>query len=277
MEADGAQASNRRRRSNYHDLGSPEPKPQKHSHRDNRVERSTLSPRTTGGFLPDEGYDDPPRLRSSTVRLGPSSTGSLPQVPQTTSISSVPNRQQASTRQLAPRPRTTRKIAAVPVTAKGKVAKKGFGIRFKDVHWLVWMGLGIMGALVLWLAGSTLLAWGTQRYYDIRYGNPRTYQTDVAIGHGGDSSAHPSHFVAMNLNNQAIVMELKAGDPAKVATYKAPIKIIDSGQSPVTLDFKDVNGDHKLDMIIDIHLPGGQDQFSIFINDNDNLDRKSVV
>jgi hypothetical protein len=72
------------------------------------------------------------------------------------------------------------------------------------------------------------------------------------------------------LNSRAVVIELKADNPAQIASYAAPITILDGGQSPVTLDFKDVSGDHKVDMIIDIHLPG-QDQYSIFINDGDKF------
>jgi hypothetical protein len=147
-----------------------------------------------------------------------------------------------------------------------KAPKRGLVAWLKDKHWLFLIGLGMISALVLWLIGSAVLAWGTQRYYDVRYGNPRSYQTDMPVGHGGDSPAHPSHFIAMNLNNQAIVIELKAGDPAKIVSYKAPITVMDGGQSPVIVNFKDVNGDHKPDMIIDIRLPT-QDQLSYFIND----------
>jgi hypothetical protein len=138
------------------------------------------------------------------------------------------------------------------------------------MHWLFLIGLGMIAALILWLAGSAALAWGTQRYYDFRYGMPRTYQTDMVVGHGGDSPLHPSHFIAMNSNGRAIVIEMKADNPAQIASYEAPITIMDGGQSPVTVSFKDVNGDKKVDMIIDIHLPG-QDQYSIFINDGDKF------
>jgi hypothetical protein len=73
----------------------------------------------------------------------------------------------------------------------------------------------------------------------------------------------------MNLNGRAVVIELKASNPGQLATYEVPITVMDGGQSLVTLNFKDVNSDHKLDMVVDIHLPGlpAQDQYSIFIND----------
>jgi hypothetical protein len=149
-----------------------------------------------------------------------------------------------------------------------KAEKPGLFVWLKQMHWLFLIGIGMISALVLWLIGSAVLAWGTQRYYDFRYGNPRTYQTDMAVGHGKDSPNHPSHFIAMNLNNRVVVIELKAGDPEQGATYDPQITITDG--APVTVSFKDVNGDRRLDMIVNLHLPS-QDQYSIFINENDGF------
>jgi hypothetical protein len=265
MEEDGSQTQKRRRKTNYLDPESLEPKPQTYPNRE-RAERIT-SYRHTDGF--DEGYADPPRPKSSTVRMGPPSPlSSMPPVTQTYSTTSIPKRQQAqTTRQLSPRPAPKN----TPPLEK-RALKPSLFVQLKQMHWLFFIGLGMICMLVLWLIGSAVLAWGMQRYYDVRYGTPRTFQTDMAVGHGGDSPAHPSHFIAMNLNNQAVVIELKAGkaDKASVAWYVSQITIMDSGQSPVTVNFKDVNSDHKLDMIIDVHLPG-QDQYSFFINDGDNF------
>jgi hypothetical protein len=135
------------------------------------------------------------------------------------------------------------------------------------VHWLLPAGVGMIAMLVLWVVGSNVLAWGTQRYNDIVYGMPRTYQTDAVVGQGGDSPQHPSHFVAINWNHQAVVIEFIAGDPAKSVSYKANFYATssDDNLAPVTLQFKDVNGDRKPDMIVNIHLPG-QDQVVVFIN-----------
>jgi hypothetical protein len=263
MEADGGQTQKRRRKTNYLNPESPEPKLQIYPDRE-RAERITTA-RHTDGF--DEGYSDPPRPKSSTVRMSPP-ISSASQVMQTYPTTSIPKRQQAlTTRQLAPRAAPK----SPPPLEKG-FPKPSLFVQLKQMHWLFLIGLGMICALVLWLIGSAVLAWGTQRYYDVRYGTPRTFQTDMAVGHGGDSAAHPSHFIAMNLNNQAVVIELKAGkaDNASVAWYIAPITIMDGGQSPVTISFRDVSGDHKPDMIIDIHLLG-QDQYSIFINDGDKF------
>jgi hypothetical protein len=177
---------------------------------------------------------------------------------------SIPNR---ATRHLSPL--TTRKIALEPEI---KPKKQNLFIQLTQKRWPLLIILGMISALLLWFVGRVVLNWGTERYYDFRYGNPRTFQTDMVVGHGGDGPAHPSHFITMNLNNQAVVVELKAGkadNNDSVVWYVAPI-IVDDGQAPVTVSFKDVNGDQKPDMIIDVHL-SGQDQLSIFINDGDKF------
>jgi hypothetical protein len=165
-----------------------------------------------------------------------------------------PRHQKVTTGQIQSRP--IRKIDQEPRPAKSHKPQK--------MHWLFFVGLGMMAVLILWVAGSAGVTWGRQLYNDIRYGTPRTYQVDQIVGQGGDSPAHPSHFIAINKNHQAIIIELKAGDPAQAITYTMPIHN-DNGEAPVTLEFRDVIGDGKLDMIIHIHLLT-REQIFVFIN-----------
>jgi len=136
------------------------------------------------------------------------------------------------------------------------------------VHWLLPLGIGMIAMLVLWELGSFTLAWGLARYDDIRYGNPRTYQTNAVVGHGNDSPLHPTHFIAINLNRQAIVVEFPAGNPSGAQSYVVPYYILGQGGdlTPITLEFRDVTADSKPDMIIHIHLQT-QDQTFVFVND----------
>jgi hypothetical protein len=122
-----------------------------------------------------------------------------------------------------------------------------------NVHWMLYVGVGMLAALALWATASSLLAWGASKYDDFVYGNPRFYQTDYIVGHNGDSEAHPSHFIALNLHGQVLVIELPAGDPTKSIDYIGPA-LIASGDEliPITLTFNDVNKDRKPDMIIHI-------------------------
>jgi len=131
---------------------------------------------------------------------------------------------------------------------------------------ILWFLAGNISAIMLIaLIGGLFLQ---SHYDDLRYGSPRTFQIDVVVGHGGDSSLHPSHFVAVNLNRQAIVVEFPAGNPAGAKSYVVPYYILGPGsdQVPITLEFRDVTADGKLDMIIHIHFQS-QDQTFVFIND----------
>ena len=125
----------------------------------------------------------------------------------------------------------------------------------------------MIAVIVLWLIGSTVVSWGIQEYNNVHYGYPRTSQMNAVVGHN-DSKAHPSHFIAINLNRQVVITEYQGSDPLKEVSYVAPVYLAGSGGdlAPITLEFRDVNGDGKPDMIVHIHLPD-QDQVTVFIND----------
>jgi hypothetical protein len=85
------------------------------------------------------------------------------------------------------------------------------------------------------------------------YGNPRIFQTDAIVGHNNDNAAHPSHFIALNLHGQVIIVELPAGDPTKSIDYIGPALIaVGDEKIPVTLTFSHLNNDKNMDMIVHI-------------------------
>jgi hypothetical protein len=123
----------------------------------------------------------------------------------------------------------------------------------KKIHWLLYVGVGMIAALALWVTASTLLAWGTEKYNDLIYGNPRLYQTDYVVGHNHDSQTRPSHFIALNLHGQVIIVELPADDPTKSIDYIGPALIaVGDEKIPITLSFSNVNNDNRMDMIVHI-------------------------
>ncbi|GAC1390445.1 MAG: hypothetical protein NVS4B11_12470 [Ktedonobacteraceae bacterium] len=209
----------------------------------------------------DDILDEHVRPNTSAVRYDTSQRVPSPNPPTTP----VYARRQTGTRDLPPPPRqpsrnTTSQYA--PSTGAAKARKRN-----ARVHWLLPLGVGMVAMLVLWVFGSLLVAWGQQRYDDITYGIPRTYQTDAVVGHN-DSPTHKSHFISINYNRQAIVTEWMGGDPAKSVNYVVPYYIVgdNSDLTPVTVEFRDVTGDHRPDMIIHIHLHT-QDQTFVFVND----------
>ncbi len=130
-------------------------------------------------------------------------------------------------------------------------------------HWLLYLGVGMLAMLALWIVGSMLLTWWQVTQDDWHYGRPRTFQTDAVVGHS-DSAASPSHFIAINLNRHVEVIECPGGDCSHAVIYLGPILFGDGEDgTPVTLTFQDVNGDGKPDMVIHI-----QDQRMVFINEN---------
>jgi len=122
------------------------------------------------------------------------------------------------------------------------------------------VGMLLMSLLVY--AISAFGSWWQIHQDDVTYGRPRTFQMDAVVGHG-DSAANPSHFIFLNLNRHVIIIELPGGDATRSRIYNGPT-LFGDGQdlTPVTAEFRDVNGDGKLDMIVHI-----QDQTLIFIND----------
>jgi len=132
----------------------------------------------------------------------------------------------------------------------------------KTFHWSVFLGLGVMLAIGLWVGGSAVLAWWSNHQLDSTYGNPRTYQIDQVVGHV-DSTDHPTHFVAINLNSHITIIEIPGGDNSHARIYSGPTLYSDNGNlTPVTLEFKDVNGDGKVDMLAHIG-----DQQITYLND----------
>jgi hypothetical protein len=140
------------------------------------------------------------------------------------------------------------------------LGRGGGGFRF---HWLFFVGLAMLVMLLGWVVLSMLLNWWQVWQDDLHYGRPRTFQIDAVVGHN-DSDANPSHFVAINLNRHIQIIELPGGDSSKAKIYIGPV-LIGDGQdlAVVTLSFKDVKGDGKPDMIVNV-----QNSRFVFINDN---------
>jgi hypothetical protein len=130
-------------------------------------------------------------------------------------------------------------------------------------HWLLLAGLLMLVMLVGWVLLSALAGWWQVTLDDWQYGRPRTFQIDAVVGHN-DSSTNKSHFIALNLNRHVEIIEFPGGDPSKARIYVGPV-LVGPGQdlAPVTLDFRDVNGDGKPDMIGTV-----EDSHFVYINEN---------
>jgi hypothetical protein len=130
------------------------------------------------------------------------------------------------------------------------------------LHWSFILGIGMLLMLALWVLGSYALSWWQNHQLDSTYGMPRTYQTDQVVGHS-DSTSHPTHFIAVNLNSKITIIEIPGGNNQHARIYSGPTLYSDNGdQTPVILEFYDVDGDGKVDMIVHIG-----DQKIVYLND----------
>ena len=132
----------------------------------------------------------------------------------------------------------------------------------KQWHPLLYIGVGMLGAAVLAIVFLEGGGWWQQQTDTWTYGYPRTAQTDAVVGHM-DSASHPSHFLAENLRGQILVIEFPGGDPSRGRDFLITT-LFGSGNdlAPVTLIFRDVNGDGKPDLLV--HVEG---QIIVYLND----------
>jgi hypothetical protein len=145
-----------------------------------------------------------------------------------------------------------------PASAPHQRHSPSSGLR---LHWLVYVGLFLLLMLTSWVLVTLLLSWWQSTQDDWQFGRPRTFQVDQRVGH--NDSQTPSHFLALNLNHQVQIIECPASDCTKAVIYTGP-QLYGEGNdlTPVTLSFKDVNGDGKLDMLVHV----GNQTF-VFINE----------
>ncbi len=129
-------------------------------------------------------------------------------------------------------------------------------------HWLIYVGVIMLVMILAWVGLSALTNWWQGVQNNLEYGMPRTYQVNAVVGHD-DSPSNPSHFIAINLNRKIEIIEFPGGDATKARVYIGPTLLgANDNLTPVTLTFKDVNGDGKPDMIVNI----GASRV-VFIND----------
>ena len=131
-------------------------------------------------------------------------------------------------------------------------------------QWHPLVRLGLTGMAIIACTAALLIFPPAVGHWldDRQYGFPRTYQVDAVVGHG-DSAAHPSHFIALNLHGQLEVIELPGGNPSKAMIYVGPM-LYGPGQDevPLTVSFEDRKHDHEPDLVL--HFEGQQ---VVFLND----------
>lgn len=129
---------------------------------------------------------------------------------------------------------------------------RGYTAPTSNVRRAAYIGTFILAALAIHQIVSFVITWGQIRLDDLRYGRPRTMHIEGVVGHS-DAENRPSHFIAMNLNRQVVVLELPGGDMSKVRSFPGPYLFGDNeALTPVTLTLHDIDHDNQTDLLIHV-------------------------
>lgn len=118
---------------------------------------------------------------------------------------------------------------------------------------LRWMVMGLAVAALVVITG-TVAEIGRIVIDDWQYGRPRTTHLTGYAGLPAERAGQPSHFVAMNLDRQVVLVVLPGGDPSQAQTWQGPYLFgLQEDLTPVVLSLKDADGDGLADLFVTIH------------------------
>lgn len=153
---------------------------------------------------------------------------------------------------------------ALPAPTHGRRSRR-------QPHWFLSVGfsifvMAVVVSLILWIVGVV-----NDVHDNMIYGMPRTQTVARVVGHG-DSGTHPSIFIARNISQQAVVQECPGGDMTHCTNIILPIGLTGPGSEkiPVTMTFKDVNHDQKIDLIVTVNFKQ-QPQMFVYLNTGKNF------
>ena len=122
----------------------------------------------------------------------------------------------------------------------------------RHFHPLFWLGLGLLALVLGWIGLNQAVTWGTGELNTLQYGTTRTFQMDAFLGNG-DSQAHPSHLLALNLNGEILLEVFPSGDVSHVQSYiLTTLTGPGSDEVVVTIQLFDPGHTGKPDLIIHV-------------------------
>ncbi len=139
---------------------------------------------------------------------------------------------------------------ALPAVGAPQRIRRGSGRLLSALSSLIVVGLAV------WLAYTLIgdgVAWATQKVDDLRYGYPRTVQTDGYVGYG-ETAGQPTHVVAVNLHGQISILVVNGSDPTRVRVLRGPTLLGDGPDLVAPLvRLADVNHDGAADLILRVN------------------------
>jgi hypothetical protein len=124
-------------------------------------------------------------------------------------------------------------------------------IQHRRIHPLVWLGVFGIFLVLGWTGLNFVTSWYQGVQNDWTYGKERHFEINAVVGHS-DSATNPSHFTAENNNGQIIVIELPSNNVSKAKIYQIETVPGNAGNPPVRISFQDMNGDGRLDMLVQV-------------------------
>lgn len=119
----------------------------------------------------------------------------------------------------------------------------------------------LLAAVAIYVLVSMLLGKAQVVADDLRYGRPRTTQADAFVGHE-ENSGQPTHLMAVNLNRQAMIIELPGGNPAKARTISGPYLFgANEDLTPLGLELRDIDDDGHVDLLLNV-----RDEQVVYLN-----------
>ncbi len=111
----------------------------------------------------------------------------------------------------------------------------------------------LVAMLAIYVLVGWVVNWGQVRLDDLRYGRPRTMHLSGFVGRAEEAYGQPTHFIAMNLNRQVVVLELPGSDPTQVRSWPGPYLFgAHEDLTPVIIDLADVDGDGLPDVVLNV-------------------------
>jgi hypothetical protein len=103
----------------------------------------------------------------------------------------------------------------------------------------------------------------------LTYGPNRTTIVSGVFGHNNDSPTNPTDVIAINAKGIILIEEVPAGDVSKTKVYPTGLTLVGNNAKkvPFILTVRDLNGDHKPDVLIEI--PGQNVTLKLINTGND--------
>ncbi len=120
--------------------------------------------------------------------------------------------------------------------------------------------------VVIWMVVRlilTVMDFCTDVSNTYHYGPTRTTVVSGVFGHN-DSPTNQTEIVAVNLHGTLLIQEVPGGDVLKTRTYPTGLMLVGdaAAKTPIILSIKDLNGDHRPDVLIEI--PGQSITLKLF-------------